>query len=237
MIKVLFFAGLRETVGRETLELDHRELRTVRDVWNVVQMRFPQAGNFGKSLLFAVNQEFADSEACIKEGDEVAIFPPVSGGENLSSKSYLEDQSGDVFQIVHQVIQMENLANQLSRPEDGAVVVFKGIVRNNTRGRKTLFLEYHGYEPMALKKMREIGLMIKQTWAINRVGLVHRLGRLEIGEASVAIVTTSAHRQVAFEACHFAIDTLKRTVPIWKKEFFDDGEVWVDAEASESPDR
>ncbi len=237
MIRVLFFAGLRDTVGRETLELDHGGLGTVQDVWSAVQRQFPRASDFGNSLLFAVNQEFADPETRVQEGDEVALFPPVSGGADLSSKPYLQDQSGDVYEIVRQVIQVENLANQLSRPEDGAVVIFAGIVRNNTRGRKTLFLEYQGYEPMALRKMREIGLMIKQTWAINRVGLVHRLGRLEIGEASVAIVTTSAHRHIAFDACRYAIDTLKRTVPIWKKEFFEDGEVWVEGEASGSPGR
>jgi len=237
MIRVLFFAGLRDTVGRETLELDQSGLGTVRDVWRAVQREFPRAADFGNSLLFAVNQEFADPETRVQEGDVVALFPPVSGGANLNSKPYPQDQSGDVYEIVRQVIQTENLANQLRRPEDGAVVIFTGIVRNNTRGRKTLFLEYQGYEPMALKKMREIGLMMKQTWAINRVGLVHRLGRLEIGEASVVIVTTSAHRHIAFEACHYAIDTLKRTVPIWKKEFFEDGEVWVEGEASKPPGR
>jgi molybdopterin synthase catalytic subunit len=111
-------------------------------------------------------------------------------------------------------------------------VIFDGIVRNNTSGRKTLYLEYDGYEPMALKKMKEIGAEIRKKWLVNHIGIVHRLGRLEIGEASVVIAITSAHRKIAFEACQHAIDTLKRIVPIWKKEFFEDGEVWVEGEYS-----
>jgi molybdopterin synthase catalytic subunit len=235
MIKVLLFASLREIVGQESLELSYADLHTVHDVWSALQKKYPLACDFQKSLLFAVNQEFASPETRVKEGDEVAIFPPVSGGETAAANTYQRDPCGDVYQIVHHAIQIDALAKQLGQPEDGAVVIFAGIVRNNTRGRKTLFLEYQGYEPMALREMRAIGSAVKQRWAINKVGFVHRLGRLEIGEASVAIVTTSAHRHVAFEACHYAIDTLKKTVPIWKKEFFEDGEVWVEGEVRELP--
>src|SRR5207249_3417235 len=134
------------------------------------------------------------------------------------------------IRIIRSPIQIERLVSQLQQPEDGAVVVFDGIVRNHTRGRRTLYLEYEGYEPMALKKMREIEVSVRRKWPVNRIGIVHRLGRLEIGQASVVIVVTSAHRKVAFEACQYAIDTLKKTVPIWKKEFFTDGEVWVEGE-------
>jgi len=235
MIKVLLFARLREIVGYESVELSHGDVHTVHDVWSVLKKRYPLAGDLQKSLLFAVNQEFASPETTVKEGDEVAIFPPVSGGENGSANTYGQDSCGDVYQIVREPIQIETLANQLGQPEDGAIVIFAGIVRNNTQARKTLFLEYQGYEPMALREMRAIGSAVKRRFAINKVGLVHRLGRLEIGEASVAIVTTSAHRHIAFEACHYAIDTLKKTVPIWKKEFFEDGEVWVEGEVRELP--
>jgi molybdopterin converting factor subunit 1 len=235
MIKVLLFARLREIVGHESVELSHGGVHTVRDVWSALQKSYPLPDDFQKSLLFAVNQEFASPETRVKEGDEVAIFPPVSGGENGSANTYRQDPCGDVYQIVHQPIRIETLANQLGQPQDGAIVIFAGIVRNNTRGRKTLFLEYEGYEPMALREMRAIGSAIKQRWAINKVGLVHRLGRLEIGEASVAIVTTSTHRHIAFEACHYAIDTLKKTVPIWKKEFFENGEMWVEGEVPKPP--
>jgi MoaE-MoaD fusion protein len=136
-----------------------------------------------------------------------------------------------VIRIIRSPIQIEPLVNEFRQPEDGAVVVFDGIVRNHNQGRKTLYLEYEGYEPMALKRMEEIEAGARSRWPVNRIGIVHRLGRLEIGEASVVIVVTSAHRKAAFEACQYVIDTLKKTVPIWKKEFFADGEVWVEGEA------
>ncbi len=229
-IEVLLFARLREIVGRDKLELQRQEMFTVRDVWDGLRALYPRVDGFGRSLIFSVNQEFADFETSVKEGDEVAIFPPVSGGESRSKKVYAEDDAGNVFQIVRNPICLEALVEQLRQPEDGAIVVFDGIVRNNTRGRRTLYLEYEAYEPMALKKMKEIAESVKQKWNINRIGIVHRLGRLEIGEASVVIAITSAHRGIAFEACRFTIDTLKKIVPIWKKEFFEDGEVWVEGD-------
>src|SRR5579875_713914 len=115
------------------------------------------------------------------------------------------------------------LVPRLKEPHDGAVVVFEGIVRNHSQGRKTIYLEYEAYEPMAIRMMEEIGREAKQTFAIDHIGMIHRIGRIEIGEASVAIIVTSAHRRAAFEACHYAIDELKRRVPIWKKEYFEDG--------------
>jgi molybdopterin synthase catalytic subunit len=121
---------------------------------------------------------------------------------------------------------------QLKAPEDGAVVVFDGFVRNNFKGQRTLYLEYESYETMAYAKIREMGAEIHQKFPIHRVGIVHRLGRLEIGETSVVIVITSAHRAAAFDACRYAIDTLKRVVPIWKKEYFAGGAVWAEGEES-----
>jgi molybdopterin synthase catalytic subunit len=114
------------------------------------------------------------------------------------------------------------------------VVVFEGIVRNHSRGRFTLYLEYEAYEPMAIRKMEEIIHEVKQKFAIDRIGMIHRLGRLEIGETSVAIIVTSGHRHAAFEACHYVIDRLKRIVPIWKKEYFQDGSVWAEGEGKSS---
>ena len=118
-------------------------------------------------------------------------------------------------------------------PGDGAVVVFDGIVRNNSKGRATLYLDYEAYEPMALRKMREIAAEMRARFAVDRIALVHRLGRLQIGETSVLIVVSAGHRGAAFDACRFAIETLKRTVPIWKKEYFADGEVWVEGATAE----
>jgi MoaE-MoaD fusion protein len=140
---------------------------------------------------------------------------------------------GNHFSLTRDPIDSKHLASQLQRPEDGAVVVFEGVVRNNTKGRPTLYLEYECYEPMALQQMTGIGNEIGEKFAIGQIGIVHRLGRLEIGEASVAVVATAPHRKAAFEATFEAINRLKREVPIWKKEFFADGAVWVDGEWDE----
>ena len=166
----------------------------------------------------------------------MALFPPVSGGQTPPDANYPTDGAGDIYQIVREKIRTRGLVSQLTRDQDGAAVTFFGIVRNNTRGRKTTHLYYEAYEPMALRKMREIGEAVRQRWQIGQVGMVHRLGRLEIGEVSVAIVITSPHRGIAFESCRYAIDRLKQTVPIWKKEFFEDGAVWVEGECRPTED-
>jgi len=140
--------------------------------------------------------------------------------------------SDDIFLLVRERIDTEEVVAQLKAPEDGAVVVFDGFVRNNFKGQRTLYLEYESYETMAYAKIREIGAEIHQKFPIHRVGIVHRLGRLEIGETSVVVVITSAHRAAAFDACRYAIDTLKRVVPIWKKEYFAGGAVWAEGEKS-----
>ena len=135
-----------------------------------------------------------------------------------------------MFRLVREPIDVPALTASLVRPEDGAVVVFEGVVRDNARGKKVRYLEYHAYEPMALKKLEEIGMRARKEFDIRDVGIVHRLGRLELGECSVAIVVLSPHRAAAFEACRFAIDTLKQVVPIWKKEYYQDGAVWIEGE-------
>jgi molybdopterin synthase catalytic subunit len=138
--------------------------------------------------------------------------------------------SDDVFLLVREKIDTQALVAKLKAPEDGAVVVFDGFVRNNFKGQRTLYLEYESYEAMAYAKMRQIGAEIRAKFSVHRVAIVHRLGRLEIGETSVAIVVSSPHRAAAFDACRFAIDTLKRAVPIWKKEYFAGGAVWAEGE-------
>ena len=145
-------------------------------------------------------------------------------------RSYQQMETGDVYEIVRDAIHLDLLAKQLTQPQDGATLIFAGVVRNNTQGRRTLYLEYEGYEPMALRTMEQICRELHERWPINRAGIVHRLGRIEITESSVVIAVTSAHRKVAFEACHYAIDRLKKIVPIWKKEYFEDGAVWVENE-------
>ena len=161
-------------------------------------------------------------------GNEIAFLPPVSGG--------LRDSGNHVpvgfrySSIVREKIDSQAVLAKLKQPTDGAAIAFEGVVRDNTRGRRTLYLDYEAYEEMALKQMDALAGQALQEFAIRNVAIVHRLGRVEIGETSVLIVVASAHRAAAFDACRWLIDTLKRTVPIWKKEYFEDGAVWADGE-------
>jgi len=157
----------------------------------------------------------------LNTNDEVALLPPVSGGT-------LDE--APLVRLVRGRIVPHDIVPALELPEDGAIVIFDGVVRNHSRNRKTLSLEYEAYEPMALQKLQELAAEARQRFAIRNVALVHRLGRIEIGESSVLIAVFSAHRAAAFDACRWLIDTLKRTVPIWKKEYFEDGAVWADGE-------
>jgi MoaE-MoaD fusion protein len=141
----------------------------------------------------------------------------------------------DIFQLVREPIDRSALVRLVRAPEDGAIVTFDGFVRNQFHNRPTLYLDYEAYESMALAKMREIGVHLHEKFAIHRVAMVHRLGRLEIGETSVFIAVSAPHRAAAFDACRLAIDILKRTVPIWKKEYFEDGAVWADGELPPAP--
>ena len=209
-VQILFFARLKELLHQETVEITVPENSSVSDVFKVLTIQYPEIESFRKSILIAINQEFATWETLINEGDELALFPPVSGGQASSTLFYDSNVLGDVYQIVRKPIQVNKLTQQLGQGEDGAMVTFIGVVRNNTQGRSTMFLEYEGYEPMAIRKLSEIGTIIHRQWQIGHIGIVHRLGRLEIGEVSVAIVITSPHRKVAFEVCQYAIDTLKK---------------------------
>ncbi len=218
-IEVLLFGIAHDVAGFASERLELPEGTRVADLRTRYNARFPQFAQMAGALLVSVNQEFAEPSRVLKDGDEVAFLPPVSGGA-----------PEDFFGLTRDVIPTSALAESMKTPEDGAVVVFEGIVRNNSKGRKTLYLEYEAYEPMALRKMEELVAESKSKFPIDRIGINHRLGRMEIGETSVAIIVTSAHRRAAFEACRYAIDRLKQIVPIWKKEFFEDGSVWADSE-------
>ena len=136
----------------------------------------------------------------------------------------------DRYELVQAAIDPAALVRHVRAGQDGAIVTFDGFVRQESQGRATRYLEYEAYEPMALAKMCEIGAQLHEKFAIHRVAMVHRLGRLEIGETSVFIAVSAPHRAAAFEACRYAIDALKRTVPIWKREYFEDGATWADGE-------
>jgi molybdopterin synthase catalytic subunit len=220
-VKCLFFATLKDITGSRQLNIDLAAGTTVGDLLTTLERSYPKIRDYRSILLTAVNEEYVDLGKALSEGDEVAIFPPVSGGST---------DFPHVVEITRDRIDAQKVARSLQCGEDGAVCVFEGIVRNNSKGKKTRYLEYEAYEPMALKKMEEISAFVRQGWDIDGVGIVHRLGRMEIGETSVAIIITSAHRKAAFDACHYAIDRLKKIVPIWKKEFFEDGEVWIEGQ-------
>ena len=223
-IKVLFFGLAHDLTGFGQEQVEVSDGERLDDLCRRYEGRFPRLREMAGSLLTAVNQEVVERSQPLRDGDEVAFLPPVSGGAPGSAGGR------DFYRITRDVIRTAELADQLKAPEEGAVVIFEGIVRNHLHGRKTRYLEYEAYEPMAVRKMEEIGEEAKGKFAIDRVGMIHRVGRLEIGETSVAIIVTAAHRGPAFEACHYAIDRLKQIVPIWKKEYFDDGAVWAEGE-------
>jgi molybdopterin synthase catalytic subunit len=221
-ISVLLFGQARELAGTTETWIEVPSGATVGDALAALEARYPALAPLDRVLLTAVNETYATRDEAVAAGDTLAVFPPVSGGE----------APDDVFELTRDPIDILELRARLLRGADGAVCIFDGVARDNTRGRRTRFLEYEGDEEMALKTMRQIAEEAHQRWpGIDRVGILHRLGRIEIGESSVAIVVTSAHRKVAFEACQYAIDRLKQIVPIWKKEYFEDGAVWVQGEA------
>jgi MoaE-MoaD fusion protein len=233
-VKVLFFGMLKDIVGRSEDHIELADGARVDSVFLRYARDFPRLTDLESSIVLACNQEFCDRSAAVREGDEIAFLPPVSGGNGRYTHEIRDADTGCFFALTRETIDTPGLARQLLRGEDGAVVDFEGLVRNNTKGRATKFLDYECYEPMAVKMMAEIGREILVTHAIGRIAMVHRLGRLQIGEASVAVVVTAPHRIPAFEAALEGINRLKRVVPIWKKEHFADGEVWVQGEWDES---
>ena len=221
-ITALLFGQAREFVGASSLDLEVEEPATVQGAFAIIKAQHPKLAQMERSLLFAVNEEYASPSQTLATGDRLAILPPVSGGQT---------DGRDIFEITREPVDIRGLRARLLGGESGAVVIFDGVARDNTKGRRTLYLEYEGYTEMALRTLEQIGREVHDRWPINRVGIIHRLGRIEISESSVVICVTSAHRRVAFEACQYAIDRLKKIVPIWKKEYFEDGAVWVEGEA------
>jgi molybdopterin synthase catalytic subunit len=226
--RVLFFGVLKDLVGRPSEEAELPPGTTLGTVLEGYAARFPRLREMTGSIATARNRQFAELSAKVEEGDEVAFLPPVSGGTEAPPPEICE--GGHYFALTYREIDPHALAARLIGSAEGAVVTFEGTVRNNTGGRRTRFLEYEGYEPMALQAMARIGREIAAAHEIGRIGMVHRLGRLLVGETSVAVVVTAPHRRPAFEAALEAIDRLKKVVPIWKKEYFEDGAVWVEAE-------
>ncbi len=233
-VRVLFFGAARDAVGDEQIDLACGVGCTTGEAFEKVLAEYPTLNRFGKSLLLAVNQQYADTKRELQEGDELAIFPPVSGG-SAGSAGILPASSADndFFELTTEPIDVAGVARRVVLPQCGATVSLDGYAREWTKGRRTLYLVYEAYEPMALTEMKRLGEQAHEKFDIAHIGIVHRTGRLEIGETSVVISVSAPHRRAAFEACEWAIRELKRTVPIWKKEVFEDGELWV--EGSEPP--
>lgn len=228
-IKVLFFGVVKEIVGRGEDTLDVSEGATLGDVFAMYADSSERLRELTGSVLLAANHEFSPRTRLLAEGDEVAFLPPVSGGESVYSHQ-TETWQGHFFALTQQPIDVAALRSKLLAGCDGAAVVFEGVVRNNSNGRRTRYLDYECYEAMAIKVLERIGVEIAASHEISRIALVHRLGRMEIGEASVVVMVTSPHRRAAFDAALQGIDRLKKTAPIWKKEYFEDGEVWVEGD-------
>lgn len=219
-IKVLFFAGLRERAGTGSAELELPVGATVSMAIDQARRATPRPWKPTTILMTAVNEEYVPPTHELKEGDELALIPPVSGGA-------IETAASDFIEITSERLDPAVYSAKVRADVDGAVVTFEGVTRNHNEGRRVLYLEYEAYRPMADRKIGELIAEMKQRWPVDRVAVGHRIGRVDIGETSLVVAVSSAHRKPAFEAALYFVDRLKEVVPIWKKEYFAGGEVWV----------
>ncbi|MBV8207766.1 MAG: molybdenum cofactor biosynthesis protein MoaE [Acidobacteria bacterium] len=224
-VRVLFFGVLRDLLGSSGEDAFLPEGATLADLLATYSRKAPELRAHIPSLALSLNHEFASPSTGLKEGDEIGFLPPVSGGAAGVGQPVMSR-----WLLTGDRLSPNALVQALAQPEDGAVVVFEGVVRNHSRQRQTFFLEYEAYEAMAAAGLQLLVEQAREKFPIRDAAVHHRLGRIEIGETSVVIAVFSAHRAAAFDACRWIIDTLKRTVPIWKKEHFEDGAVWADGE-------
>jgi MoaE-MoaD fusion protein len=206
-VRIRLFAGLRERAGTGSRTLDLPDGATLGDVWPELGL-----GDEPPGLLYAVNKRYSEKGSPLAAGDEVALIPPVSGGD---------------FRLSAEPLSLDAVVREVARDEAGAVATFLGTVRNRSRDRDVLHLEYEAYEGMAEETMEELARQLTERHELLAVAIHHRVGRVEIGEPSVAIAVSAAHREAALLACKEAIDTLKGTVPLWKKEVYVGGEEWI----------
>lgn len=213
-VSVRLFASVREALGTNVLTLDLPEGATAGSLADEIRARYPRAREFPEAMV-SVNYEYVASEYRLLEGDEVALIPPVSGG----ALPHLE--------ITKEALTAESVERLVRSPECGAVTVFLGTARRFSRGREVEYLEYEAYPEMAVRKLQQIVDEVRDRWGTDRVAVRHRVGRVELGEASVAIAVATEHRAEGFAACKHVIDRLKEIVPIWKKEVWVGGGEWV----------
>jgi molybdopterin synthase catalytic subunit len=226
-VTIRFFATLRERAGVAELTRSFPGGATVEQIWHSLVAEMPGLAGCGGAVAFAVNQQYVAADYRPAERDELACIPPVSGGS--------EAPWVGVVELSAQPIDVAALEAAVADPGAGATVTFVGTTRRENAGRRVLRLEYEAYEAMALSEMRKLAAEAGARFPITRIAIRHRLGLVNVGEASVAIAVSAPHRSAAFAACRFAIDRLKETVPIWKKEHFAGGEVWVGAQDSRPP--
>ncbi len=226
-IRVLFFGQLKDIVGcsEETIELPAGSC--VETAFRHYASQFPRLGAMAGSIAVARNREFSAPDVGLEAGDEVALMPPVSGGASLPAVRECADA---YFAVTADPIDSAALGRRIQSGGDGALLTFEGVVRDNSKGRKTRYLDYECYVPLALNTIEEVGRAVLERFDARRIAIVHRVGRLAIREVSVSIVVAAAHRRAAYEASRAAIDTVKKRVPVWKKEYFEDGEVWVEGQ-------
>jgi molybdopterin synthase catalytic subunit len=218
------FATLRERARTSELGREFPDGTTVGEIWRQLLDEFPALGGHHDGVGFAVNHEYVKEDFRPHDHDEVAFIPPVSGGAEAPWVGPVSIGRGRV--------DVAALERAVAAPAAGAIVTFVGTTREDNAGRNVIRLEYEAYEPMALSETRKLALEAGERWKIVRIAIQHRIGFVDIGETSVAIAVSAAHRAEAFEACRFAIDRLKEMVPIWKKEYFEGGEVWIGCQTS-----
>jgi molybdopterin synthase catalytic subunit/molybdopterin converting factor small subunit len=214
-ITIRAFASYREAIGSPRVQLEFPEGITPAQVWQRLVGSYPMLQRLPQPSAFAVNEEYVAGDTALGTGDELVLIPPVSGGS---------------VALVEQPIDVNGLLDQVRHPQAGAIVLFLGTVRDTNQGRHVDHLEYEAYQEMARREMEGVVETAGRRWPLLGIGIVHRLGQLDVGEISVAVAVSSEHRKEAFEAGRFAIDTLKRTVPIWKKEVWEEGAVWIGSE-------
>jgi MoaE-MoaD fusion protein len=222
---IKLFAGLAEKFGDSTVLLhSESEALTAGELKHLLSESHPALAALIQSSFIAKNHAYARDEEAIVSTDELALIPPVSGGSGITGDS---QAASGVFEITRDPLNVAALSASVNDPDHGANLVFIGTTREHTEGKRTIILDYDAYEPMAILTMRQIGDEIKQRWAGTRCSIIHRIGRVPVGEASVVIAVSSPHRADCYEASRYAIERLKQIVPIWKKEIWEDGSEWL----------
>lgn len=226
-VSIRLFASLRDLVGERELRLELNDGASINDLKRRLIEKYPAITPAIQTAVFAVNDEYVAFDAMLQEGSDVSLIPPVSGGSGAQV---------ELFRVTYEALDGQVLADLVRRDDAGAIAVFYGVVRNHNDGKAVSHLEYEAHESMAMGKLKEVAQMTKREFPeIAEVGAWHRIGSLKIGETSLLVAVSSAHRQEAFESCHWAVDRIKEIVPVWKKEYGPDGPFWLEGHAIDPP--